>query len=67
MIFYRYQIGVFTLQIESVPRKASDRTSASTLTARLVMEKVTTWIFSWMVSGWRESREKRRKRRKLML
>ena len=50
-----------------MPRKDSDRTSARTLTARLVMEKVTTWIFSWIESGCRESREKRRKRRKLML
>ena len=39
---------------------------ARTLTARLVKAKVTTWMISSMVSGWMESREKRRKRRKLM-
>ena len=49
-----------------MPKKDNDRTSARTLTARLLMEKVTTWIFSWMVSGWRESREKRMKRMKLI-
>ena len=36
------------------------------LTARLMEAKVIPWMISWMVSGWRESRENRRKRRKVM-
>ena len=49
-----------------LPRKASERTRTRTLTARLIKAKVTTWMISRMVSGWRQSKEKRRKRRKLM-
>ena len=37
-----------------------------TLIARLVKSKVTTWRISRLVSGWMESREKVRKRMKLM-
>ena len=40
-----------------LPKNASERTNVRTLMARLVRAKTTTWIFSWVVSGWRESRE----------
>ena len=48
------------------PRNASEMTKVMTLTARLVKAKVTTCNFSWMVSGWMESKELRRKRMKVM-
>ena len=49
------------------PKKVREMTRARTLRAMLVKAKVTTWVISWMVSGWRESRVEVRKERKLMV
>ena len=41
----------------SFPRKVSKKTKTRILTARFVKAKVATWMISWTVSGWRESRQ----------